>query len=65
MDKDQVKGSLKKAKGSVESTVGQAVGSDRMQVKGAADKAAGTAQKAAGDIKDAAKRAVKDSQKRP
>jgi uncharacterized protein YjbJ (UPF0337 family) len=46
MNKDQVKGSLKKAKGSVEAAVGKAIGSDRMRVEGATDKAVGSAQKA-------------------
>ena len=65
MNKDQVKGSLQKAKGSVKETVGKVVGSDKMQVEGAVDKAAGTTQKAVGDVKEAAKDAVKASNRKP
>ena len=63
MNKDQVKGSLEKAKGSVKETAGKVVGSGKMKTEGAADKAAGTVQKKAGDVKEAAKDAVKPNRK--
>ena len=65
MNKDQVKGSLKKAKGSVETTIGKAIGNEKMQVEGSADKAMGTVQKAVGDLKEAAKEVAKSGQRKP
>jgi uncharacterized protein YjbJ (UPF0337 family) len=59
MNKDQVKGSLEKAKGSVKQTVGKATGNERLQSEGAADKTAGAVQKKVGDVKDAAKTITK------
>ena len=53
MNKDQVEGSLQKAKGSVKQTVGKAVGNERLQGEGAADKTAGAVQKKVGDVKQA------------
>lgn len=55
MNKDQVKGGLEKAKGSVKETVGKAVGNEKLQAEGAADKTAGAVQKKVGDVKDAVK----------
>jgi len=55
MNKDEVKGGLDKAKGSVKETVGKAVGNERLQAEGAADKTAGAVQKKMGDVKDAVK----------
>jgi uncharacterized protein YjbJ (UPF0337 family) len=55
MNKDQAKGQMEKAKGSVEETVGKAVGNERLQAQGSADKAAGALQKKVGDVKEAAK----------
>lgn len=65
VNKDQAKGALEKAKGSVKETVGKAVGSEKMQAEGAADKAAGTAQKGVGNVKEAAKDAVDSSRRKP
>jgi len=59
MNKDQVKGGLEKAKGSVKETVGKAVGNERLQAEGAADKTAGAVQKKVGDVKDALKTVTK------
>ena len=58
MNKDQVKGRLEEAKGSVKQTVGKAVGSTKMQGEGAADKAAGKTEATYGDAKDKVKAAV-------
>lgn len=63
MNKDQAKGSLEKAKGSIKETIGKVVGSDKMEAEGAADKTAGTVQKKAGEVKEAAKDAVKPIRK--
>lgn len=59
MNKDQVKGSLEKAKGSAKETVGKAVGNEKLQAEGAADKTAGAVQKKIGDVKDAVKSVIK------
>ena len=59
MNKDQVKGGLEKAKGSVKETVGKAVGNEKLQAEGTADKAAGAIQKKVGDVKQAAETVVK------
>ncbi|RZL90789.1 MAG: CsbD family protein [Variovorax sp.] len=53
MNKDQVKGTLEKAKGSVKEAVGKAVGNEKLQAEGSADKVAGAVQKKVGDVKDA------------
>ena len=59
MNKDQVKGSLEKAKGSVKEMTGKAVGNTNLQAEGKADKVAGSVQKKFGDVKDAAKTMTK------
>ena len=59
MNKDQVKGTLEKAKGSVKQAVGKAVGNERLQTEGAADKTAGSVQKKVGDVKQAADTVLK------
>jgi uncharacterized protein YjbJ (UPF0337 family) len=59
MNKDQVKGELNQAKGSVKQAVGKAVGNERLQAEGAADKTAGAVQKKVGDVKDAVKTATR------
>jgi len=59
MNKDQVKGGLEKAKGSVKETVGKTTGNERLQAEGAADKTAGAVQKKVGDVKEAAKNITK------
>ena len=59
MNKDQVKGTLEKAKGSVKEAVGKTVGNERLEAEGAADQVAGSVQKKVGDVKDAAKTLTK------
>jgi uncharacterized protein YjbJ (UPF0337 family) len=59
MNKDQVKGGLEKAKGSVKKAVGEAVGNERLQAEGTADKTSGAVQKKVGDVKEAAKTILK------
>ena len=59
MNKDQVKGGLEKAKGSVKQAAGKAVGNQRLQTEGAADKTSGAVQKKVGDVKEAAKTLTK------
>ena len=58
MNKDQVKGRVEQAKGSVKETTGKVVGNPNLQGEGAIDKAAGKAQATYGDLKEKVKDAV-------
>ena len=53
MDKDRVKGSVKKAAGSVKETVGKLTGDAKLQADGKAEKTTGQIQNVVGGIKDA------------
>lgn len=55
MNKDQVKGRLEEAKGSVKETVGKVVGNTKLRTEGAVDKVAGKTEAAYGDAKDKVK----------
>jgi uncharacterized protein YjbJ (UPF0337 family) len=52
MNKDQVKGRYKEAKGKVKEVAGHAVGNKDVEVKGNVQKNAGKAQAAIGDTKE-------------
>jgi uncharacterized protein YjbJ (UPF0337 family) len=58
MNKDQVKGRVEQAKGSVKETTGKAVGNPNLQSEGTVDKAAGKVQATYGDAKEKVKSAV-------
>jgi uncharacterized protein YjbJ (UPF0337 family) len=58
MNKDQVKGRVEQAKGSVKETTGKVVGNPNLRGEGAIDKAAGKAQATYGDLKEKVKDAV-------
>jgi len=58
MNKDQVKGRVEEAKGSVKETTGKVVGNTRLETEGAVDKAAGKAQAGYGDAKEKLKHAI-------
>ncbi len=58
MNKDQVKGRVEEAKGSIKQTTGKVVGNRDLQVEGALDKAAGKAQAGYGDAKEKVKKAI-------
>lgn len=60
MHKDQIKGAAKDAAGSVKEGVGKAIGNDRMAAEGAAERVVGKVQKGVGDLKDAARRGLKN-----
>jgi uncharacterized protein YjbJ (UPF0337 family) len=62
MNKDQVKGRMEQAKGSVKEATGKVVGNDNLQAEGQIDKAAGKAQATYGDVKENVKDAVKKQQ---
>lgn len=59
MNKDQVKGRVEEAKGSVKEVAGKAVGNKTMQAEGTVNKAAGKTQAAFGDAKETVKDGVK------
>ncbi len=52
MDKDRIKGSLKKAEGAIKETIGKATDDPALEVEGKLKKAEGSLQKTAGKIKD-------------
>ena len=56
MNKDQVKGRVKKAKGKVKKVTGKLVGSKGMEEQGKADETAGALQAAFGDVKNKQKK---------
>jgi len=55
MDREHVKGTAEKVKGSIKDTAGKATGDKKLQTEGKFDKAKGSAHNAAGDVKDAVK----------
>ena len=58
MNKDQVKGRVEQAKGSVKENAGKALGDRELQGEGKGDKAAGKAQATYGDAKEKVKGAI-------
>jgi uncharacterized protein YjbJ (UPF0337 family) len=58
MNKDQVKGRVEQAKGSVKETTGKAVGNQNLHAQGTVEKAAGKAQATYGDAKSKVKSAA-------
>ena len=58
MNKDQVKGRMQEAKGSVKENAGKATGNPNLRDEGTADKAAGKVQSTVGDAKEKVKNAV-------
>ena len=55
MDREHVKGTVEKAKGTIKDTAGKVTGDKKLQLEGKLDKAKGSAHNVAGDIKDAVK----------
>lgn len=58
MNKDQIKGQYKQAKGQVKETAGKAFGNRNLESKGKIENAAGKAQESYGDIKEDLKKPV-------
>ena len=58
MNKDQIKGRVEQAKGSVKENAGKALGDRELQGEGKVDKAAGKAQATYGDAKEKIKGAI-------
>ena len=55
MDREHVKGTTEKVKGTIKDTAGKVTGDRKLQSEGKFDKAKGSAHKVAGDVKDAVK----------
>lgn len=53
MNRDQVEGSLEKAKGKVKETAGKLVGNESLEAEGKVDQVSGAVQKKVGDVKQA------------
>ncbi len=58
VNKDQVKGVAKQAKGSVKETIGRAAGNRQTEAEGIAEKTTGKVQKAYGDVKEKIKKSL-------
>jgi uncharacterized protein YjbJ (UPF0337 family) len=59
MNKDQVKGRVEEAKGTIKEVTGRAVGNPNLEDRGTVEKVSGTVQKNYGDLKEDVKDAVK------
>ena len=59
VNRDQVAGTTKQAKGAVKDAAGKVVGNERLQAEGKADKVAGKVQKGYGDAKEEVRDALK------
>ena len=59
MNKDQIKGRVNEAKGTIKQTAGSLLGNESMEAKGKAQKVVGTAQARFGDVKQDVKEAKK------
>ncbi len=55
MDREHIKGTADKVKGSIKDTAGKMTGDKKLETEGKADKAKGSGHKIVGDIKDAVK----------
>ena len=53
MNRDQVKGRFKEAKGDIKKSAGRIVGNESLEAEGHIEKAAGKVQTAYGDLRDA------------
>ena len=59
MNKDQVKGRVEQAKGSVKEVAGKVVGNEKLEAEGKLDKTAGKVKAKYGDLKEDVADAVK------
>ena len=55
MDREHVKGTADKVKGTIKDTAGKVTGDKKLESEGKLDKAKGSAHNVAGDLKDAVK----------
>lgn len=58
VNKDQVGGVMKQAKGAVKQAAGKATGNRQTEAEGTADKIAGKIQKGYGDLKEKVKKSI-------
>lgn len=58
MDKNQIKGGAKKAKGKVKEVVGRAIGNEEMEAEGKVEHAKGVVQEGYGDLKSDVEKAA-------
>ena len=65
MNKNQVKGRVKEAKGMIKEVAGKLVGNEKLEAKGKVQKILGEAQAEIGDIKQDVKEAVKGTDSAP
>ena len=63
MDKDRIKGTAQKIKGSIKKTVGKLIGNKKLETDGRIDEAAGKVRTAVGGGKDVVRDIVKDRTK--
>jgi uncharacterized protein YjbJ (UPF0337 family) len=61
MNKDQVKGRIEEAKGSIKQTTGRVIGNPDLEDRGTIEKVGGKIQKTFGDVKEQVKDANKPS----
>ena len=59
LNKDQVKGRVKEAKGTIKEVVGKLVGNEKLERKGETEKIVGEVQAKFGDVKKDVKDAIK------
>ena len=59
MDKNQIKGEMRKIKGKAKEVTGRAIDDDEMEREGKLEHAKGTVQKSYGDVKSDVKKATK------
>ena len=59
MDREHVKGTVDKVKGTIKDTAGKVTGDKELESEGKLDKAKGSAHKVAGHVKDAVKESTK------
>ncbi|MGB7091975.1 MAG: CsbD family protein, partial [Methylovirgula sp.] len=60
-DNEHLKGAADKAKGAIKDTAGKVMGDKKLQAEGKFDKAKGSAHDAVGDVKDAVRKASKNT----
>jgi uncharacterized protein YjbJ (UPF0337 family) len=63
MDKEHLKGAADKASGAAKEAAGKLAGDKKLEAEGKMQKAKGAARDVLGDVKDAARRANKDTRK--
>jgi uncharacterized protein YjbJ (UPF0337 family) len=64
MDKEQIKAAADKVKGAGEEAVGKMTGDTKLRIEGQFDKAKGVAHEAVGNVKEAARQAEQQADRR-